>query len=133
MNSFLQFRTFHRLLKILISSVWIFHGFYSKILDGVPRHRQIVSRILGEAIAGPGTLLIGIGEIGIGLWVLAEFQRRLCAGLQTFLLVSMNLLEIRLASDLLISPHGMVALNLCFTAAIWCWAIFPDSGRVTGE
>ncbi len=54
---------FHKLLTILIGSVWVFHGLFSKVSNGVPRHRQIVGRILGEGIADRATLVIGILEI----------------------------------------------------------------------
>jgi hypothetical protein len=112
-----------RLLTILIGSVWLFHGFYSKIWDGIPRHRLIVGRILGTEIADVAILIIGGLEIGLGLWVFSRYHRRGCAWVQTLALVSMNTLEIILAKDLLISALGMVALNLCFIAIIWYWAL----------
>ena len=121
------FRTpfFHALLTVFIGSVWVFHGLFSKLSDGIPRHRQIVGRILGEGIADQATLLIGILEISLGLWIFSGFQRRACAWLQTLGLASMNFLEIWLAKDLLISAAGMVALNLGFIALIWYWASLP--------
>ncbi|MES2476259.1 MAG: DoxX-like family protein [Verrucomicrobiota bacterium] len=116
----------HKLLTIFIGSVWVFHGLYSKISNGIPRHRQIVERILGEGIAESATLAIGLLEIGLGLWIFSGFQRRTCALMQTLALVSMNFLEILLAKDLLISASGMVALNLGFIALIWYWASVPE-------
>ena len=115
---------FHKLLTILIGSVWVFHGLFSKVSNGVPRHRQIVGRILGEGIANGATLVIGMLEILLGLWIFSGFQRRTCALVQTLALVSMNVLEILLAGDLLISAPGMVTLNLGFIALIWYWASF---------
>ena len=112
---------------ILIASVWIFHGLYSKLLDGIPRHGLIVSRILGDSLAEIATPLIGIGEILLGCWVLSGRYRRSAATLQTLALLSMNTIEIILAPDLLISPAGMVALNLCFIAFIWWWALRQKS------
>lgn len=107
---------------ILIGGVWIFHGLYSKILDGIPRHRQIVGSILGMEIAGIATLAIGAMEILLGCWVLSGRHRRLCASVQTLSLLSMNTLEILLARHLLISAPGMVLLNMCFIGLIWWWA-----------
>ena len=66
-------------VRIVIAGVWIFHGLYSKILDGVPRHRLIVGRILGDSFARPLTVLIGTGEILLGLWVLSGRRSRACA------------------------------------------------------
>ncbi|MES2437836.1 MAG: DoxX-like family protein [Verrucomicrobiota bacterium] len=125
MYSFFRCRKFHLLLTFLIGSVWMFHGLYSKLSDGIPRHRQIVERILGEDIAGPATWAIGAAEVLLGLWVFSRFRRKLCARVQTSALVSMNFLEILLARDLLISAPGMVALNLFFLSWVWYWAMSP--------
>jgi DoxX-like family len=111
-----------KLAPIFIGSVWIFHGLYSKILDGIPRHKLIVGRILGESFADIATLMIGVMEILLGCWVIWGKHRKINASIQTLGLVSMNTLEIILAKDLLISAAGMVALNLCFIALIWWWA-----------
>lgn len=119
---FYQSSSFRAAFTILIGSVWIFHGLYSKILDGIPRHRLIVGRILGEGIAGPATLVIGTMEILLALWAFSGRYRRPCALVQTMALVSMNTLEIYLAEDLLISAMGMVVLNLAFVSLIWYWA-----------
>ncbi len=112
-------------LAIPIGSVWIFHGLFSKLAGGIPRHRLIVERILGEPAAGPATLAIGSLEVLLGLWVFSGWKRRLCAMVQTAALVAMNSLEIALARDLLISAPGMVVLNLAFIALIWYWATRP--------
>lgn len=114
-------------LGILIGSVWVFHGLYSKILDGIPRHKLIVSRILGDDIGGPATIAIGIMEILLGLWAFSGYQRRACAAVQTLAIVSMNLLEIYLANDLLISAIGMLALNAAFISVIWYRALAKRS------
>ena len=109
-------------LQFLIGGVWVFHGLYSKILRGIPRHRAIVARVLGETHADLATTVIGAGEILLGLWVFSGWQRVPCAAVQTLALVSMNVLEIALAADLLISAIGMLALNAGFLSAIWYWA-----------
>ncbi|MGJ8632777.1 MAG: DoxX-like family protein [Luteolibacter sp.] len=111
------------LLSIPIASVWIFHGLFSKVLNGIPRHNLIVERILGSDLAPIATPFIGFLEISLGLWVLTGILKKLNATIQTLALISMNTLEIILAQDLLISAPGMVALNLCFIALIWTWAL----------
>ena len=122
MNTCFRTPFFHALLTVFIGSVWVFHGLFSKLAGGIPRHRQIVGRILGEGIADQATLVIGILEISLGLWIFSGFQRWTCAWIQTLALISMNFLEILLAKDLLISAAGMVALNLGFITLIWHWA-----------
>ena len=121
--TFLESHTFEALSRIGIGMVWVFHGLYSKILNGVPRHRLIVGRVLGERIARPGTKAIGCLEILLGLWVFSGIARVDCAATQTLAIVGMNTLEIILARDLLISATGMVMLNLGFLVLIWHWAL----------
>lgn len=111
-----------KLAPLFIGGVWIFHGLYSKILNGIPRHKMIIERILGEPVADIATVMIGVMEILLGCWVIWGRHRKINASIQTLGLISMNTLEIILARDLLISALGMVALNLCFIALIWWWA-----------
>jgi uncharacterized membrane protein YphA (DoxX/SURF4 family) len=61
--------------QILIGCVWIFHGLYSKLLRGIPRHRAIVARVLGERHADLATNAIGLAEITLGIWTLTGWQR----------------------------------------------------------
>ena len=124
MDSFLRSDGFHVFGQILIGSVWIFHGLYSKLLNGIPRHRLIVGKILGAANAGIATRTIGLLEVLLGLWAFTGWQPVVCAVVQTAAIVAMNTLEIFLAAELLISASGMVILNLGFLSLVWHWAIF---------
>jgi hypothetical protein len=110
------------LLGIAIASVWIFHGLYSKILDGIPRHRAIVSRILGDTIGPTATIAVGLCEVLLGIWVLSGRYRCGSALVQTIAIASMNTLEIARAKDLLVTAPGMVLLNLTFLTLVWYWA-----------
>ena len=110
-------------LTILIGSVWIFHGLYSKILNGIPRHRAIVGRILGEEWATPVTMAVGVLEVMLGLWAWSRWRRRHCALAQTLAIVAMNALEIARARDLLLSAAGMLLLNAVFLCGVWVWAL----------
>ena len=116
----------HLLAQIGIGSVWVFHGLYSKVLNGIPRHRLIVGKILGKEIAGIATKTIGMLELVLGAWAIAGWHPVWCASVQTAALIAMNSLEIALASELLISAVGMVALNLFFLAVVWWWATFAE-------
>ena len=116
--------TLYLIVKILIAVVWFFHGFYSKILNGIPRHEQIVGKVLGSANAKLATKTIGVLEVLLGIWVLVGWQPILCAVVQTVALVTMNVLEISLAAELLLSAVGMAVLNLGFLSLVWFWACF---------
>lgn len=124
MHSLSGSETCHILAQITIGSVWVFHGLYSKILNGIPRHRQIVGKILGTAIAPMATRIIGLLEVLLGVWVFTGWQPIGCAAVQTAAILAMNTLEIIFAREFLISAIGMVILNLAFLALIWHWAGF---------
>jgi len=122
---------FHILAQIGIGCVWIFHGLYSKMLDGIPRHRLIVGKILGKKRAQSATRIIGLLEFLLGVWAFTGWQPLWCAPTQTTAIVAMNLLEILFARELLISAVGMLILNLGFLSLVWWWATsFAENGGV---
>ncbi|MBF9220591.1 DoxX-like family protein [Hymenobacter ruricola] len=108
-----------RLLTYGIALVWLANGLLCKALGLVPRHAAIVARILGPAHAPVLTRLIGLGEIGIALWVLSGWKPRWCAAVQIGLILSMNTLEAWLAPDLLLWGRA----NALF-AALFCLLIY---------
>lgn len=89
-------------LRILIGIVWLVNGFWCKVLGGVPRHEQIVADILGENHAALLTLLIGLGEIALAIWIWADRWRKATACLQIGLVLAMNALEFFLAPERLL-------------------------------
>ncbi len=116
---------FHLAAQFGIGAVWIFHGLYSKILNGIPRHRLIVGKILGTERAVVATKAIGLLECLLGAWAMTGRHPVWCASVQTAAIIAMNSLEILLARALLISAMGMVALNIGFLSLVWWWATFP--------
>lgn len=91
-----------RTITYLISLVWIANGLLCKVLNLVPRHEQIVSRILGNDYSRLLTVLIGLSEIVMAIWVLSGFKKRFCAITQMVVIATMNALEFILAPDLLL-------------------------------
>jgi hypothetical protein len=112
----------HLLAQIGIGSVWVFHGLYSKILNGIPRHRLIVGKILGTTRAEIATKIVGMLELLLGAWAMAGWHPVWCASVQTAAIFAMNSLEILLARELLISAVGMVILNFGFLSLVCWWA-----------
>ena len=123
MKALLQSDTVQIASQFVIGCVWVFHGLYSKILNGIPRHRLIVERVLGPTYAAAATKGIGLLEVLLGIWAFTGWQRTGCAAVQTLALVAMNTLEILRARALLISAPGMVLLNLAFLSLVWHWAL----------
>lgn len=117
-----------RALRWGTASVWLFHGLFSKVLSGIPRHQQIVARVVGQDLSRAATLLVGAIEICIAGWVVSRRAPRACAATQTALLASMNALEIVLARDLLRAPVAMVCANVVFLTFGWILALHPSQG-----
>lgn len=89
-------------LHYFIATVWITNGLFCKVLDLVPRHQEIVARILGNEHARLLTLLIGVAEIGIAAWTLSGIQKRFNVVSQILIIAAMNSLEFFLVPDLLL-------------------------------
>ena len=68
-----------RALTVLLVLVWGVNGLWCKVLGQVPRHEQIVARVVGEAAAPALTILIGLAELGMVVWILSGLFPRLCA------------------------------------------------------
>ena len=114
-------------LRIGTASVWILFGLVFKVLNVVPRHQTIVATVLGDAVAGPVTLVIGVAETAMGLWILSRWRPRICALVQTIAILSMNALELTLAKEHLLAPLLMVCANAVFLAVGWYLALHTHS------
>ena len=68
----------------------------------MPRHEQIVAQILGGDYSRELTILIGLSEILMAIWVLSKFKTRLNAITQITIVGLMNFLEFILVPDLLL-------------------------------
>jgi hypothetical protein len=116
--------TAHRTwVRLAVAAVWLVFGLAFKAFDLVPRHRRIVSRVVGAGLAGPVTALVALGESALGLWMLSGLWLPACMSVQTLALVSMNVLELRLARDLLLAPRAMILANLILLGAGWYVAL----------
>ncbi|HZV70875.1 MAG TPA: DoxX-like family protein [Saprospiraceae bacterium] len=108
-----------KILNYFIASVWIASGLLCKVLNLVPRHQQIVARILGEDYAKPLTILIGMAEIGMGIWILSSLWPRLNAVTQILVIAIMNTLEFILVPDLLLWGKANAIFALLFILLIY--------------
>ncbi len=95
-------RKIYKILTFCIATVWIVNGLFCKVLNLVPRHEQIVARILGDDYSRVLTILIGLSEIAMAIWVLSKFKSRLNAIAQIAIVAIMNTLEFILVPDLLL-------------------------------
>lgn len=83
-------------------AVWFINGLLCKVLNLVPRHEQIVARILSEEYSRTLTILIGLSEIVMTIWILTKYKTKFNAITQMTVVAIMNILEFILVPDLLL-------------------------------
>lgn len=92
----------YKALTFCIALVWIANGLFCKILNLVPRHEQIVAKILGDNYSRPLTILIGFSEMVMAIWVISGYKTRLNVIVQILVIATMNTLEFIIVPDLLL-------------------------------
>jgi hypothetical protein len=95
-------KAIHKLLTYFIAAIWLANGFFCKVLNLVPRHQQIVASILGDKYSRTLTILIGLSETAMSIWILSSIRTRLNAIAQIIIIATMNTLEFFLVPDLLL-------------------------------
>jgi hypothetical protein len=92
----------YKVLNGLFGLIWFINGFCCKVLNAVPRHQQIVARILGNEHSRSVTVVIGLAEIAMAAWIWSGMYRKQNTWVQIGAIGAMNILEFTLASDLLL-------------------------------
>lgn len=99
--------------------VWLINGLFCKVLDFEPRHQQIVATILDQEHARTLTVLIGLAEIVMAVWILTGFRSRLNAITQIAVIITMNIIEFQVVPDLLLWGRFNIVFALLFSAFIY--------------
>lgn len=92
----------HKIITFLIALVWIINGLFCKVLNLVPRHQEIVDRILASNNSRVITILIGASEVIMAIWILCNYKSKLSAMIQMLIVATMNVIELIVAKDLLL-------------------------------
>jgi hypothetical protein len=105
--------------RLFFAAVWLVNGVWCKILDGVPRHREIVARILGGEHSLLLTRMIGAGEIVMAVWILSGIRWKWSCAAQIAAVAVMNVIEFILVPDLLLFGrfNSLVALAYIMVVA----------------
>lgn len=113
------FNTRLNFIQVLAAAVWLINGLFCKVLDMVPRHQEIVARIVGADSATTLTVLIGMAETGMAAWILLGIQKRLNVFLQVLLVLVMNAIEFIAAPDLLLWGRWNAVFVIVFVLLIY--------------
>lgn len=89
---------------MFIALVWLVNGLFCKVLNLVPRHQEIVSKILqiDKPTATVLTILIGLSEIIMAIWIISRIMHRFNAMAQIAIIATMNILEFIFVPELLV-------------------------------
>jgi hypothetical protein len=107
------------ILTVFICLVWFVNGLFCKILNLVPRHQEIVGRILGEEYSWHFTKVIGIAEMLMVVWIVSKVRSRFCAIFQIAIVGTMNLIEFILVPDLLLFGRMNIVFAAIFIVIIY--------------
>lgn len=109
----------YQIIRALIALVWLVNGLFCKVMNLVPRHQQIVEQILGTGHSRLLTVLIGISEIVMTIWILSNYRSRLNAVTQMVVIGIMNILEFLLVPQLLLWGRFNILFAVMFIALIY--------------
>jgi hypothetical protein len=109
------------LVRCAIAAVWLYEGFWCKVLGRMPNQQGIVEAVpfLGPARGLLFLRALGVLECCLAAWVLSGWEPVWAAAVQTGLLVGMNANGLLFARRLIHDPAGMVVKNLVFVVLIW--------------
>ncbi len=106
-------------LNYFIAAIWFINGLFCKVFNLVPRHRQIVAGVIGQNHATEFTVLIGIAEIVMAVWILSNFKSKLNTLAQMAVIIIMNILEFILVPHLLLWGRFNLVFAVLLVAIIW--------------
>lgn len=112
-------KTIHNLLTYCIATIWIVNGLFCKVLNLVPRHQQIVTRILGIEYSRLLTIAIGCSEIFMAIWISSNIKSRFNAIAQIAIVATMNTLEFILVPDLLLWGKWNILFAFCLILVVY--------------
>lgn len=112
--------TLNKVFTFLIAAVWLANGLFCKVLNRVPRHQEIVGRILGSEHADLLTKTIGVAEIAMAVWIVSGYWSRVNTLMQVAIIGTMNLLEFFLVPDLLLWGRFNLLFAFLFIGVILC-------------
>jgi hypothetical protein len=102
-----------------IAAVWLANGLFCKVLNLVPRHASIVAHILNTSYSAILTIIIGLLEVIMAIWILSKIKSKLCAVIQIVVVALMNILEFTLVPHLLLWGRFNIIFASIFVAIVY--------------
>jgi hypothetical protein len=95
------------------------NGLICKVFGLVPRHEKIVAVILNDEHSRLLTVLIGLAEVVMAVWILTRYRPKLNAIMQIGVVAAMNILEFVFVPDLLLFGRVNAVFALLFIGVIY--------------
>ena len=116
-----------QLIRFAVALVWLYEGFWCKVLGRMPNQETIVEGVplLSGARAHAFLVSLGWAECALGIWVLTGRWAWRAALLQTVALASMNGVGLLFARKRIHDPAGMLCKNFALLVLAWVAAAYP--------
>ena len=98
----MSYSVIHKITTIFISLIWLSNGLICKLMDLVPRHKQIVAHVLPNQNSYRVTTIIGLLEVLMAIWVTTKIKFKLNAIIQILTIAIMNSIEYTMTPNLLL-------------------------------
>lgn len=108
----------HEILNFLFAATWLGNGLFCKVFNLAPRHQQIVETILNLRDGRTITVLIGVAETLMAVWILSGIWPRVNTVTQIVVIATMNILEFVLVPELLLWGKANVVFAFLFILLI---------------
>jgi uncharacterized membrane protein YphA (DoxX/SURF4 family) len=110
-----------RFAAAAVAGVWLYHGFWCKLLGGCPEQVDVVASVPWLRGSRAKTVLLGIGvvETVLAVWVVSGQRPRAAAAVGTALVAGMNAGGLTFGREHIPAVKTMLAENAVFLALAW--------------
>jgi uncharacterized membrane protein YphA (DoxX/SURF4 family) len=106
-------KSFLLLVRLAMALVWLYNGFWLKIVLRDPHHRAIVAAVFGhDWRADLGLIFIGSAETLLALGIASGMAHRFVNSIQIVVLLAMNIVGIVCGGGEIAHPVGLLIQNL---------------------
>ncbi len=111
---------FKQVARFCLGFIWIYLGLVPKLLTPVPLEHDVVQRT-GLYLSSPELTIqmIGVFEIGLGIWLITGFREKLACIVTSGFLIVLMILAVMVEPLLLAGPFGGMAKNSAVLVLAW--------------
>lgn len=117
--------------RTALGLVWVYQGVVPKLFGADPLEYDIAERTGLYLVSTTLTMrLIGVFEVGLGIWLLSGWRERWAVATTTSFLLVLSVLVVVVEPSLLVGPFGSIVKNVVLVACAWIvWRLAADEQR----